>query len=126
MGGVVGAGEAARDQAASSANGAKLLTVADERSAACPSMWAASPPEGWTVRSGEPRTAGEGLARLARSLGGRATPLDVTPGAWRLEVPRERWPELASALRVLGAAEADAAAPPKTAACVEVRVTVVR
>jgi hypothetical protein len=143
MGGVVGAGEAASDQAAaeppaprpartepaaayapSAATGAKLRNVADERSAACPSMWAASPPEGWTIRSGDPRSAGEGLARLARSLGGRAAPLDVTPGAWRLEVPRERWRELASALRVLGAAEADAAAPPETAACVEARVTV--
>ncbi len=144
MGGVVGVGEAASDQAAaeppaprpartepaaayapSVATGAKLRNVADEKSAACASLWSASPPGGWTIRSGDPRSSGEGLARLARSLGGRAIPLDVTPGAWRLEVPRERWRELAAALRDRGVAGADpAAAVPDFAACVEALVTV--
>ncbi len=106
--------------------GSRFRNVSNASGAACPSAWTASPPEGWTLHGADPRAAGDDLVRLASGLGGNAVPVRNPPGTWRLEVPRERWRELAAALGDRGVAGADpAAVVPQGATCVEVLVTVV-
>jgi hypothetical protein len=142
VGGVMGGymGEAASDEATRTAEApaaptearqaapaaAKLRNVAQEGQAGCANPWMASPPPGWSLRSADPAAAGAGLVRLAARLGGRGDIDGSQAGTWHLEVPRERWPEFAAALRDVGVAEADPLlAVPTTAVCAEVRVTIV-
>ena len=93
--------------------------------ARCASVWIASPPTGWRLRSADRTAATEELERLAARLGGSGERVGEEPMAWRIEVPRDRWPELAAALRDFGVAEADPEAHvPETAPCAEVRLTI--
>jgi hypothetical protein len=128
LGGVMGSGGSASEQAeaeppsakvvaseappayvkgpvpASASADARFRNGAEEKSAACESPWSVPSPAGWTLRSAAPAAAGESLVRLATRLGGRAERLPALPGSWRLTVPRDRWIDLAEALRGLGVA----------------------
>jgi len=125
---------AARPQAPASAGppapaapaGGAFKRGASEQRSGCSSVVVLSPEPSWRLRSADPEAAGAGLARLAESLGGHAIRLEGAAGAWRVEVPRGRWPEFATALRELGVDGADPLdVVPGTTECVEVRVSIV-
>jgi anti-sigma factor RsiW len=126
MGGTLGEAQVTSSPRPEAPAAAKYAGADHRGRSGCSSMWAVTPANGWTLKTPDPAAAGTGLARLLARLDGRAAATGAKGRSWRLEVPRDRWPELAAALRDLGVAEADPAlAVPETAACVEARVTVV-
>jgi hypothetical protein len=130
-GGVMGGTEGEADRATSSPQPAAPALVrygnaVDEAKIDCPSLWTASPTGGWILKSADSVAAGAGLAQLAERLGGHARGAGKEARSWRLAVPRDRWPELAAALRALGVAEADPRLPvPEGTACAAVHLTIV-